>query len=325
MCVTNTSTPLNLKLNRYRFIRNQILSLKCKFNIHPVKRLLLMNIGVTWCIIFLCKLTHGFVPNPTIAHAMTILDDGTNDLGPVNDFLIRKFSKTLVKRCIRLWNVADENLAELPNETNYYFDGERDEMFSSKIADGIVDDDLTRNWADEEVSDSIDDLDEKVDFYYDPVREKMIERRLTEKQKAKIRKQRASMEAYKRKKELESIRKQRIIEERKRKRDERLKQKMEAREMVQMRKEERREKRVKLLYEKAQRRAELYMRTQSTEVTNENKCKNMQPIILKMCFQEMVELDEMRVNSLRKSKEFTSKLEEVAVTSNERNSKGAIL
>jgi len=287
-----------------------------------------MNIGVTWCIIFLCKLTHGFVPNPTIGavHSIIILDDEKSDIIPVNGFLIRTCRKTLIKRCIRLWNAADENLAGLPRETNYhYLDGEHDEMFPSNLTDGIVEEDLTRNWTDEAVSDSIDDLDEKVDFYYDPVREKMIERRLTEKQKAKIRKQRASMEAYKRKKELESIRKQRIIEERKRKRDEILKQKMEAREMVQMRKEERREKRVKLLFEKAQRRAELYMCTQSTEDIDENKCKNMQPIILKMCFQEMVELDEMRENSLRKSKEFTSKLEEVAVSSNERNSKGVIL
>ena len=155
----------------------------------------------------------------------------------------------------------------------------------------------------------MDDLDEKVDFYYDPVRNKMIERRLTEKQKAKIRKQRAALKAYQEWKEQQKLEKLRIKEERERKRKERIEKRMQLRYEIEQRKEERnalkREVMLKQAHIRAQEHLDIDMNGDAALSKNNGTMASLVYQELVDFYQrEQIELDEMRVEALKESKMF---------------------
>ena len=159
-----------------------------------------------------------------------------------------------------------------------------------------------------------DDLDEVVDFYYDPVRNKMIERKLTEKQKAKIRRQRAAVKAYREHKEQQKLQKLKVKEEREMKRQQRLEERMKIKAEIQRRKEERQiSKRDKML-ERAKSKASdhLGLNEGDTEFSIENDTvKSVHILVFEelvdVYLREQIELEDMRIEALHESKLFITR------------------
>lgn len=149
-----------------------------------------------------------------------------------------------------------------------------------------------------------DDLDDVVNYYYNPVQDRMIERRLTEKQKAKIRKQRAAMEAHNRRKLEQKLARQRVIEERERRRAERDAIKMQSRRAIEARKAARRELNRQRMVEAAQKRAQAWrLQNNARGVIIDNQ--QYQSMVGAYVREQHV-LEEMKVEGLQSSKQYLS-------------------
>lgn len=203
----------------------------------------------------------------------------------------------------------DTDVDDTGNETNSFrkisnqlFNSEENKYFS-------LDD-----FSDDTSDTAFDDLDEVVDFYYDPVRNKMIERKLTEKQKAKIRKQRAAIEAYKDRKEREKMEKLKIKQERQKKRQERIDRRMRIKKEAEMRKNERRLLKRNKMLERAKAKASDHLGIRNDTGDIESDLGGLLSIhtlvyeeLVDIYLREQIELESMREEAIRESKLFITR------------------